>query len=256
MMCIRITIFAAMLWLPPAIEAADDPFVGRWSLDVQRSRYPHGGRPQEMTIEIVREGQRIHYHSETRRPDGRSDSADYTAAYDGKPAIVVGSHGILLPVALERKAANTVVATYVRGFEIMATSRSVVSPDGRVMTITTTSRNAAGKSVSNVGVYTRTKPAATRESVPAQTSIFPLPVPTTRSVPYSMKARTFGLCKRWEVCEIQSSTTSPAPQVTNSPFCSRLSMMDCGAKPRRHRQRWHRGPSVAKKDAGRVVTRR
>jgi hypothetical protein len=42
-----------------------------------------------------------------------------------------------------------------RGFKVMAVSRRVVSPDGLVMTITTTSRSESGASAVNVGRYAK-----------------------------------------------------------------------------------------------------
>ena len=63
--------------------------------------------------------------------------------------------GILLPVSLKRMADNTVVASYTKALRVVATSRRVVSTDGKVMTITTTSRDPSGKPVTNVGVYER-----------------------------------------------------------------------------------------------------
>jgi len=61
-----------------------------------------------------------------------------------------------LPVSLKRIDRNTVEASYLRGRQVVATSRRVVSKDGRTMTITTTSPDKDGKTVTNVGVYERT----------------------------------------------------------------------------------------------------
>jgi hypothetical protein len=60
---------------------------------------------------------------------------------------------MLLPVSLQQVDSNTVVATYSRALQVVATSRRVVSRDGRFMTITTTSRDRSGKNITNVGVY-------------------------------------------------------------------------------------------------------
>jgi hypothetical protein len=43
------------------------------------------------------------------------------------------------------------------GPQLIATSRHVISPDGRSMTITTKSRSFPGKSVTTVGVYERVR---------------------------------------------------------------------------------------------------
>jgi hypothetical protein len=133
--------------------AATDPFAGKWTLNVKRSKYPPGACPKRMVIEMETVGRGVHYSSETILANGNSTRSEYTANYDGTPVIVVGAHGILLPVSLKRMAANAVVASYTKALQVVATSRRVVSIDGRVMTITTTSRDRSGKVVTNVGVY-------------------------------------------------------------------------------------------------------
>ncbi len=153
--------------------AVTDPFLGRWALNVPRSKYPPGECPSRMVIEMKAAGRGIHYVSETTFSNGRSAHAEYTANYDGRPVVVTGNHGILLPVSLERRARELVVASYTRAMQVLATSTRVVSKDGRMMTITTTSRDRAGKTVTNVGVYdktreARTPPAAARRGRAAQ----------------------------------------------------------------------------------------
>lgn len=152
MRAIRTIVATTILFFPSLLWAAD-PFLGRWTLDVQRSKYPSGTRPKQMTIEMNAAGHGVHYHSETQLTNGRSVSADYTAQYDGKPVVVLGARGMLLPVSLQRSAPSVVVATYTSGFQVAATSRRVLSANGRIMTVTTTSRDATGKTVTNIGVY-------------------------------------------------------------------------------------------------------
>jgi len=98
-------------------------------------------------------GDGVRYRSETTYANGNSSRSEYNANYDGKEAIVMGSGGLLLPVSLKRLDAKTVVATYTRGRQIIATSRRAVSRDGRKMTITTTSPDRSGKNVTSIGVY-------------------------------------------------------------------------------------------------------
>ncbi len=136
-------------------SATNDPFAGNWKMNVRRSSYPAGTCPKQMRIEMLPRGQAIEYHSDATYANGQTVKVNYLADYTGKQAIVVGSHGMLLPVSLKRIAPRVVVASYLRGFEVIATSRRVVSSDGRWMTITTKSKDASGKSVNTVGIYER-----------------------------------------------------------------------------------------------------
>jgi hypothetical protein len=100
----------------------------------------------------------IHYRSETIQANGYVSHSEYLASYDGREVIVTGSHGLLTPVSLKRLSSNVVVASYVSGLQSVANSRRVVSNDGRMMTITTTSLDQARKVVTNVGVYEKISP--------------------------------------------------------------------------------------------------
>lgn len=138
----------------------DDPFVGTWKLNPQKSRYPHGACPKRMVIVMEPAGEGVRYRSETTYAGGNSSRSEYTADYSGKEAIVVGSAGLLLPVSLKRVDADTVVASYMRGLQVVATSRRVVSKDGRQMTITTTSPDKTGKKITTIGVYEKSNEVA------------------------------------------------------------------------------------------------
>lgn len=108
-----------------------------------------------MVIEMVPDGTGIHYHSETEPAVGEIFHVDYTANYDGKPAIVTGDRGILLPVTLRRDTDRHVTATYTSALQVMATSERTVSADGTVMRVLTVSHDSFGQSVTNIGVYHR-----------------------------------------------------------------------------------------------------
>jgi hypothetical protein len=106
-----------------------------------------------MVIEMNRVGLGIRYRSDGTYTNGATAHAQYTAKYDGRQVIVMGSHGILLPVFLKRIDSHTVIASYTKAFQVVARSRRVVSKDGRQMTITTTSKDQSGRSVTTFGVY-------------------------------------------------------------------------------------------------------
>ena len=135
--------------------ASTDPFVGKWKLDVQHSSYPKGTCPTQMVIEMEASGHGVRYRSDATYGNGRIAQAQYTADYNGRQAMVMGDRGLMLPVTLKRLDSRTVVASYVRGMQVVATSRRVVSSDGKRMIVTTKSADAKGKQVTTVGVYGR-----------------------------------------------------------------------------------------------------
>ena len=148
-----ISILIAAVVLVTSATASTDLFIGRWILDVQHSKYPAGTCPKSMVIEMETAGTGIRYHSETTYANGGKTQANYRATYNGQQAVVMGARGMLLPVSLKKIDHHTVVASYARLLQVVATSRRVVSADGQIMTITTISRDAAGKRVTTIGVY-------------------------------------------------------------------------------------------------------
>jgi hypothetical protein len=157
-----IQIVIAAVLLSASASASADPFAGKWVLDVQRSKYPTGARPKSMMIEMEPVGRAIRYHSETTYANGRTTQANYSAEYNGQQAVVMGAHRMMLPVTLKKIDSRTVVASYSRLLQVVATSRRVVSADGRSMTITTVSKDLAGKRITTIGVYEkqRAQPSA------------------------------------------------------------------------------------------------
>jgi len=156
--CLRVMMVAASLGMavsicatPGVARAAGDPFVGKWVMDPQRSRYESGELPQRMVIVMSAAEQGIHYRSEATLNGGRIVSTEYTADYAGTLAVVVGTASLMAPISLRQVDDRTVDCSYLRGPKVVATSRRVVSADGTTMTITTLD-GAAG---TNVAVFTK-----------------------------------------------------------------------------------------------------
>ena len=70
----------------------------------------------------------------------------------------------MAPVALKRVDATTVEATYMRGLQVTASSRRVLSEDVQVMIISTVWRGADGESHTNVAVFERSTSLAVTQA--------------------------------------------------------------------------------------------
>ena len=146
---------AVILLLATRMASATDPFMGRWVLNPGLSKYRKGNCPRRMVIEMESAGDGVHNRSDTTHANGVTAHSEYTADYNGKQSLVMGNRGMLLPVSLKRSNSRLVLASYTRGLQVVATSRRVVSTDGRRMTITTISKDKTGADVITVGVYER-----------------------------------------------------------------------------------------------------
>jgi hypothetical protein len=97
----------------------------------------------------------IHYKSDSTLANGEQASSEYTAEYDGRLALVIGTRGLMTPVLLKRIDNETVEASYMRGSRLVASSVRKLIDHGSTMTITTTSTGRDGSTSTNLGVFTR-----------------------------------------------------------------------------------------------------
>ena len=137
-----------------ALAATTDPFAGRWELNVARCKYEGARAPQRLTVVYESIGAGIRYQSFGLYSDGKQLSSAYSANFDGKQYPVAGSR-TWAPVALKRVDARTIEAKYVRDRRVQSTAVSVVSGDGRTLTVTTVTLNGAGEGITNVSVFER-----------------------------------------------------------------------------------------------------
>jgi hypothetical protein len=155
----KTTIIFLLALLATTARASDDPFAGTWILDVANSQYPAGTCPESMVVEMKTAGNGVQYRSDAKYANGRVIHSEYTADYDGNQAIVMGSHGMMLPVFLKRIDSRVVVASSTKSLQIVATSKRVVSGDGRRMTITTIATTPSGEKAATIGVFNKQTPA-------------------------------------------------------------------------------------------------
>lgn len=162
--CAAAAVLASLL---AAAASAADLFAGTWEMNAADSKYAEGELPQSMSIRIESVGQGEHYLSRTVRRNNKVSTAEYTAAYDGSLAMVLGDTGLLAPVSLSRIDDHTLASTYQRAFLVIARSVRVLSSDAGTMTITTTTLGADGQGAVNVSVFHK-QPEVLARSLPGQ----------------------------------------------------------------------------------------
>jgi hypothetical protein len=133
---------------------SNDPMVGSWALNVQKSSYVPAPGPKSQTVVISGTDQ------------ARKLVVDVTP--DVGPAMhweVAGAANQELPVtgvnpnadtySFKRINRNTIEAQYKKGGRNTITQTAVVSPDGNTLTVTGKGTNVAGQAVNTVAVYDR-----------------------------------------------------------------------------------------------------
>ena len=137
-----------------AQQAAKNPEVGTWKLDVAKSKYSPGPAPKSNTITMEAAGDGVKYTAKGEGSDGKPTSQEYTAKYDGKDVAITGSPATDM-ASFKRVDSHTVMRTNKKDGKVMTTAKRVYSKDGKTMTVTIEGKNAKGEKVHNVLHYDR-----------------------------------------------------------------------------------------------------
>lgn len=133
---------------------APDPAVGKWTLNVAKSKFSPGPAPKSMTATISATGATYKVVVEGASADGAKINWEYSAAFDGKPHPVKGNPDGDMVVA-KRVNATSVDTSYTLKGKPSTNNSRVVSADGKTMTVTSTGTNAQGQKINNVQVFER-----------------------------------------------------------------------------------------------------
>jgi hypothetical protein len=143
---------ALVVGLAGPILAAQSGYsdAGTWNLNVAKSTFSAGTSSLRITLKSEAAGVGVKNTIDSLSGNGTVRHWEYTANYDGKDAPIVGSSSLGDVVALTRVDANTVRSIFKKGGKVTVTMTSVVSSDGKTMTMTGTGTNALGQASNNV----------------------------------------------------------------------------------------------------------
>ena len=151
------TVTIALLVFAAATTAARDPFVGIWRMNHAKSKYAAGLPPREQIATITVKGRNMQVKVEAVTAEGKKTVVHYEIPYDGgmgrifetSPAYdgILGRH--LGPYEREISRLKDGKAVF--------TARSIVSPDGRLMSVYSKGVSPLGKPVEAHVVYDRVK---------------------------------------------------------------------------------------------------
>jgi hypothetical protein len=137
-------IFALILTLATVALAAD-PYVGTWKLNVAKSNA--NPPPKSQTLKITAQDNGFKWSFDTVEADGKATNGVWSGKYDGKDYSLTANTDFDA-VATKKINANTLDSVMKKGGKVVGTGRSVVSKDGKTLTLTTKLKNAQGQDVS------------------------------------------------------------------------------------------------------------
>lgn len=136
-----------------AAAQAVDAWAGTWTLNLTKSTYELSAAPKSSVSKFEPAGDDWTITQDVVDAQGRATHTTLRAKFDGKDYPVEGLLNVTF--ALTRIDDHTYDLVTNRDGAMLTTTRSVVSPDGKTRTSTTTGRNAQGQTGRNVAVYDR-----------------------------------------------------------------------------------------------------
>ncbi len=134
----------AVCLLPQTALAQPNPRIGTWKLDVAKSTYQQGKPPSSETrTYLATDDGGLQLTADAMLPSGTKQPTGYRAKYDGKDHPYSGAAGDTIAITGDGWTSDAIIKM---GGKVTQTTHSVVSKDGKTMTLTT--RTAAGHPVS------------------------------------------------------------------------------------------------------------
>jgi hypothetical protein len=147
----------ALLFLAAAPKiglAETNPLIGKWKLNLAKSKYSGSPPPRSTTLTFAGEGPSLTNTAESTDAQGQTTKIVFMHIYDGKPHPTTGAPGGLYDAtAYTRVDANTVNFVRTKDGKPVQTGTNVVSADGKTYTVTITGIGANGQPINSVGVY-------------------------------------------------------------------------------------------------------
>lgn len=148
-------VIMAIASMAMVIGQADNPQIGFWKMNMEKSKFSTGTGFKSATSRIESFGGGVKHTVDSVYIDGTSRRYSYATRYDGKDMPVLGNSPYGDTTAITHVDANTTRTVYKNKGQVTVTQMSVVSPDRKTRTVTTKGTNPAGQPVDNLSVYDR-----------------------------------------------------------------------------------------------------
>jgi hypothetical protein len=146
--CLAVVTF--VLCAAVASAQAPDPLLGTWKVNLTKSTYATPA-PKSMSVTFAPAAKGYAVTIDAIGADGQPQQWGYTSTFDGSESPVTGNPNIDAVAARTR----TGTVEYMKAGKVVTTTSSVLSDDGKTLTVTVKIPLGEGKEVTNVVVYER-----------------------------------------------------------------------------------------------------
>ena len=145
---LQVAVAAVLLALTfSVISAADNPVLGKWKLNVEKSKYVPGPGPKSLTRTVEADGDKTKFTYEGVAANGSAISYTFSVAYDGKdyPITGTGASGGADAISVKQLGPRSFAATLKKAGVAVVNSTVEISADGKVTTMHLSSADGKGK---------------------------------------------------------------------------------------------------------------
>jgi hypothetical protein len=148
----RMTLLGLAIAIPQGGSAQNNPLIGAWKLNLDKSQYNPGPLPRSNTLYWTQDGQNIKDTNQGTDAQGNPTTGVIMINFDGQPHPTTGFPN-WDAVALTRVDANTFIFARSKAGKLVGTGTGLLSQDGKAMTITSTGIDATGRPYTNFSFY-------------------------------------------------------------------------------------------------------
>ena len=136
------------------ISAQDRPGLGKWKLNVEKSKYVPGPGPKTLTRTVEADGDKVKFTYEGVAANGNAISYTFSVLYDGKDYPITGSGatGGADAISVKQLGPRSFTAMLKKAGTPVVNSTIEISADGKVTTMHISSADGKGH-IDNTVVY-------------------------------------------------------------------------------------------------------
>jgi hypothetical protein len=145
---------SAITLLASGVALAADNWIGTWKLNAEKSKFSPGPAPQSLTLKFEQTPEGIKFSSDGMDAEGKPTHSEYVSKFDGKEVPYIGNPNADM-CAPKKFNANSYNNSWKMNGKPTEMSHTVVSKDGKTLTVHLTGKDAKGQTVDSTGVFDR-----------------------------------------------------------------------------------------------------
>jgi hypothetical protein len=146
------TLLGLAIAIPQSAFAQNNPLIGTWKQNLDKSKYNPGPLPRSNTLYWTQDGQNIRDTNQGTDAQGNPTTGVIMINFDGQPHPSTGFPN-WDAVALTRVDADTFIFARFKAGKLVGAGTGLLSQDGKAMTITSTGIDANGRPYTNFSIY-------------------------------------------------------------------------------------------------------